>query len=154
MYSLKTLLYRLALFITFTTGLCFPQSDTGTIVGIVRDASGGVVPQAAAAVTNVSTGAVWRGFTNDEGFYRIANLPPSTYEVEIEAKGFRRSIGPPARVSAGEVLRVDADTFERNPATLDAAWKSFCKGIYRLDGNLLLSLDVANLLTFQTAAAA
>ena len=56
--------------------------------------------------------------------------------------------------SVGEVLKVDADTFERNPATLDAAWKSFCKGIYRLDGNLLLSLDVANLLTFQTAAAA
>jgi purine-binding chemotaxis protein CheW len=56
--------------------------------------------------------------------------------------------------SVGEVLKVDADTFERNPATLDAAWKSFCKGIYRLDGNLLLSLDVANLLTFQTATAA
>ncbi|HSB17203.1 MAG TPA: TonB-dependent receptor [Bryobacteraceae bacterium] len=116
MYSLKTLSYRLALFITFTTGLCFPQSDTGTIVGIVRDASGGVVPQAAAAVTNVSTGAVWRGFTNDEGFYRIANLPPSTYEVEIEAKGFRRSIGPPARVSAGEVLRVDV-AVEVGPVT-------------------------------------
>ena len=56
--------------------------------------------------------------------------------------------------SVGEVLKVDADTFERNPATLDAAWKSFCKGIYRLDGHLLLSLDVANLLTFQTATAA
>ena len=56
--------------------------------------------------------------------------------------------------SVGEVLKVDADTFERNPATLDPAWKSFCKGIYRLDGNLLLSLDVANLLTFQTATAA
>ena len=56
--------------------------------------------------------------------------------------------------SVGEVLTVDADTFERNPATLDPQWKSFCKGIYRLDGNLLLSLDVANLLTFQTATAA
>ena len=56
--------------------------------------------------------------------------------------------------SVGEVLTVDADTFERNPATLDPGWKSFCKGIYRLDGNLLLSLDVANLLTFQTATAA
>jgi purine-binding chemotaxis protein CheW len=56
--------------------------------------------------------------------------------------------------SVGEVLKVDADTFERNPATLDPSWKSFCKGIYRLDGNLLLSLDVANLLTFQTATAA
>lgn len=56
--------------------------------------------------------------------------------------------------SVGEVLTVDAETFERNPATLDPQWKSFCKGIYRLDGNLLLSLDVANLLTFQTATAA
>ena len=56
--------------------------------------------------------------------------------------------------SVGEVLTMDADTFERNPATLDAQWKAFCKGIYRLDGSLLLILDVANLLTFQTAAAA
>jgi len=56
--------------------------------------------------------------------------------------------------SVGEVLTVDADTFERNPATLDPQWKAFCRGIYRLDGTLLLSLDVANLLAFQTATAA
>ena len=107
MHSLKNLSYRLAISIAFTATVCFPQSDTGMIVGIVRDASGGVVPQAAVAAKNVSTSAAWRGFTSEEGFYRIANLPPSTYEVEVEAKGFRRSISPPARVSAGEVLRVD-----------------------------------------------
>ncbi len=37
-------------------------------------------------------------------------------------------------------------TFERNPATLDQRWREVSAGIYRLDGTLLVVLDVARLL--------
>jgi purine-binding chemotaxis protein CheW len=46
----------------------------------------------------------------------------------------------------GEVLSMEADKFEDNPGTLDARWREFCKGIYRLDGVLLVVLDVTRLL--------
>lgn len=50
--------------------------------------------------------------------------------------------------SVGEVLSVDAKTYERNPATLDPVWRDVSAGIYRLKGQLLVVLDVARLLDF------
>jgi len=42
----------------------------------------------------------------------------------------------------GEVLSLPAAAFERNPPTLDAQWREFSAGIYRLDNKLLVVLDV------------
>ena len=56
--------------------------------------------------------------------------------------------------SVGEVLKLPADRFERNPATLDARWRDISAGIYRLDDRLLVLLDVARLLDFSAAEAA
>jgi purine-binding chemotaxis protein CheW len=52
--------------------------------------------------------------------------------------------------SVGEVLNLTAQTLERNPATLDAAWREVSAGIHRLEGNLLIVLDVGRLLDFAT----
>ncbi len=56
--------------------------------------------------------------------------------------------------SVGEVLSVPAATYERNPATLDPIWKSVSTGIYRLQGKLLVVLDVNRLLDFTQDLAA
>jgi purine-binding chemotaxis protein CheW len=45
-----------------------------------------------------------------------------------------------------EVLSLDPATFERNPPTLERTWAAFSTGIFRLDGRLLVVLDVARLL--------
>lgn len=56
--------------------------------------------------------------------------------------------------SVGEVLALPADAFERNPATLNPRWREVSAGIYRLEGRLLVVLEVERLLQFPTAAAA
>ena len=56
--------------------------------------------------------------------------------------------------SVGEVLSLPSDTFERNPATLDPAWREVSAGVFRLKGQLLIVLDVARLLAFKRAEAA
>ena len=43
-------------------------------------------------------------------------------------------------------MSLKASAFERNPPTLPASWAQFSSGIYRLDGRLLVVLDVAKLL--------
>jgi purine-binding chemotaxis protein CheW len=48
--------------------------------------------------------------------------------------------------SVGEVLSLRSAAFERNPPTLDPLWREFSAGIYRLDGKLLVVLDVQRLL--------
>ena len=55
--------------------------------------------------------------------------------------------------SVGEVLSLPAAKFERNPPTLDPLWREFSTGIYRLDGKLLVVLDVPRLLDFTKAEA-
>ena len=51
-----------------------------------------------------------------------------------------------------EVMSLKASAFEHNPPTLPAAWAQFSTGIYRLDGRLLVVLDVGKLLALNEAA--
>jgi purine-binding chemotaxis protein CheW len=56
--------------------------------------------------------------------------------------------------SVGEVLSLDDTAFERNPVTLDPRWREVSDGIYRLDGELMVVLDVKRLLDLDVAKAA
>jgi purine-binding chemotaxis protein CheW len=51
-----------------------------------------------------------------------------------------------------EVMSLKASAFEQNPPTLPAAWAQFSTGIYRLDGRLLVVLDVGKLLALNETA--
>jgi purine-binding chemotaxis protein CheW len=51
-----------------------------------------------------------------------------------------------------EVMSLKASTFERNPPTLPPAWAAFSSGIYRLEGRLLVVLDVGKLLALNETA--
>jgi purine-binding chemotaxis protein CheW len=55
--------------------------------------------------------------------------------------------------NVGEVLSLSADTYERNPNTLDPRWREVSGGIYRLKGKLLVVLEVARLLAIKRGAA-
>lgn len=46
----------------------------------------------------------------------------------------------------GDVIGMDKESYEGNPSTLDSLWREFASGIYRLDGNLMVVLDVGRLL--------
>ncbi|MFA6265765.1 MAG: chemotaxis protein CheW [Pseudolabrys sp.] len=54
----------------------------------------------------------------------------------------------------GEVLRLDAGACERNPINLDPRLAAVSSGIYRLEGRLLLVLDVDRVLDIAASAAA
>ena len=46
----------------------------------------------------------------------------------------------------GDVMGLKDSAFEQNPATLDPVWQDISRGIYRLDGKLLVVLDIPKLL--------
>lgn len=56
--------------------------------------------------------------------------------------------------SVGEVLNLPDSLFEKNPVTLDQRWREVSDGIYRLDDELLVVLDVRRVLDLDRAAAA
>lgn len=54
--------------------------------------------------------------------------------------------------SVGEVMGLNREWYERNPATLDPRWREVSSGIFRLDGKLLVVLDVDRVLDFEGRA--
>ncbi len=54
----------------------------------------------------------------------------------------------------GEVLDVGREAPQRNPPTLDPAWRDVSAGVYRLEKGLLVVLNVARVLTFLPRAEA
>ncbi|HTY66540.1 MAG TPA: chemotaxis protein CheW [Alphaproteobacteria bacterium] len=75
----------------------------------------------------------------------------SSMSVVVDHKGELYSLIVDA---VGEVMSLPADSYERNPATLDPRWREVSGGIYRLKGKLLVVLEVARLLEMRRADAA
>jgi purine-binding chemotaxis protein CheW len=48
--------------------------------------------------------------------------------------------------SVGEVLKLANDSFEQNPINLDPRWSRVSAGVHRLDGQLMVILDVDSVL--------
>ncbi len=73
----------------------------GTIVGTITDPAGAAIPSAKVHVSDDSTGTVRETVTNEQGYFVVPSLSPSTYTITIEASGFASSI------RKGVVLQAD-----------------------------------------------
>jgi hypothetical protein len=61
---------------------------SGAIQGTVVDPTQATVPDAVVTARNVETGITRVAKTSSEGFYRISNLGPGTYNLKVEKPGF------------------------------------------------------------------
>jgi len=68
------------------------QATTATISGVVVDAAGAVVVGAHVRVKNVETGVEKVAETTSAGRYTVSGLVPGTYEVSVEAPGFKTAL--------------------------------------------------------------
>ena len=79
-----------ALIAFFSVLPAFSQTPTGTIQGVVQDASGGLIPDATISIVNVATNETKQLRTDSAGRYVQPFLLPATYTVTAEKDGFRR----------------------------------------------------------------
>src|SRR5216684_1392048 len=84
------------------------QTTTGSIVGTVSDASGGVIAGASVTITNMDTGIAVKTATDNAGNYVITPLQVGRYSVAVEAAGFKKSIRSDITVNVQDRIRVDA----------------------------------------------
>jgi hypothetical protein len=82
------------------------QDQRGSIEGVVRDASGAVLP-GATVEAKAPTGVVLSTVTDALGVYRFPSLAPSTYDVTATLSGFIPQTVATVRVSLGQVKKVD-----------------------------------------------
>jgi Carboxypeptidase regulatory-like domain/TonB-dependent Receptor Plug Domain/TonB dependent receptor len=83
------------------------QVDTGTILGTVKDAAGAVVPRVKVVLTNKGTGVAHTAETGEDGRYIFTPLKIGTYQVEVEAAGFKKAVRSRIELNIQEQAVVD-----------------------------------------------
>src|SRR5262245_16362358 len=84
------------------------QAPTGTILGSVKDAQGGVVPGATVAATNLGTQYSRTTLTDEAGEYALRLLPVGNYKIEVTIPGFKNFTQTGIVLEVGRNARVDA----------------------------------------------
>src|SRR5918998_4335476 len=93
-----------------TVSLSIPaaaQQPTGGIEGTVTDPQGAVVVNATVTVRNPATNFSRTTETNQEGFYRIDQLPPGNYEVRVGGTNFKTTVVTQVGVNVGQTAPGD-----------------------------------------------
>jgi Carboxypeptidase regulatory-like domain len=83
------------------------QEQSGSIIGVVKDGSGAVLPGATVEARSPSSIGVRSTTTDAQGAYRFPALPPGTYEVSASLQGFTPAKIGEARVDLGKQLTID-----------------------------------------------
>ena len=100
----------LAVFLAFllpTTLLA--QTGQGSLRGYVKDAQGGALPGVTVTATSPELLRPVTAVTNEEGYYRLLNLPPGTYVITAELTGFSTFKREGILLRAGANFQVDVE---------------------------------------------
>ncbi|MGE5816139.1 MAG: TonB-dependent receptor domain-containing protein, partial [Acidobacteriota bacterium] len=113
------------------------QAVYGSISGVVKDSSGGVVPGVTVTITSTERKSVDTVVTNESGRYLKERLLPGTYEVKAELSGFRSAVVPNVTVAVDTAVPID---FELQPGDLT-------ESVEVTGGSPLLRIDRADVST-------
>ncbi|MGD0222161.1 MAG: carboxypeptidase-like regulatory domain-containing protein [Terriglobia bacterium] len=81
--------------------------DTASIVGTVKDSTGGVIAGAKVAVSNPEKGFTRDLVSNSVGEYSVQAIPIGNYVIVAEVSGFQKLVRTGVTVGVGQILRVD-----------------------------------------------
>ena len=78
-------------FVLLLAGRMAAQSlgNAGTIEGTAVDPSGAVVPNATVSLSNAISGYKQSARASKDGSFRLVNIPPNTYHLEVASPGFQ-----------------------------------------------------------------
>src|SRR5437870_1389095 len=72
--------------------LVFGQGSTAAISGIVRDATGAVVPGATVIARHIESGLTRTAVSSENGGYNLQFLPVGAYEITTDIPGFKQQV--------------------------------------------------------------
>ena len=83
------------------------QSGSSTIAGLVKDSSGAPLPGASVTIRSEDTGVTLDTVTNEEGLYRVGDLVPGKYRVEVNVDGFEPAVQTAITLAVSQTLAID-----------------------------------------------
>ena len=92
--ALSRLMAAASILVLILTGTAIAQQNTGTILGVVKDSTGAVVPGVSVTILNEETGLTRLVITGENGAFRAPALPVGHYTVRVELAGFQMTVFP------------------------------------------------------------
>lgn len=83
------------------------QAVSGTILGVVKDTSGAVVPGASITLVNTGTGLTRTVVSDTQGEYTAPLLPTGTYSVSAEMSGFKKVQMANVHLGVDQKVKID-----------------------------------------------
>src|SRR5215813_2079534 len=99
---------RIACAALLVCALAFSQTTSSRISGSVTDPQGSAVPAATVTILNPVTGQTFSTVTSAQGEYVVPSVPPATYRITVEAKGFRTVMLNDVKVDAAVPATVNS----------------------------------------------
>ena len=96
------------LLVSVATGPVAAQVYSGSLTGVVTDASSAAIPAAAVSLKDVNKGFVFHARTDDNGRYILRALPPSAYKLSIEVAGFSTYVRENIVLDVNQNATIDA----------------------------------------------
>ena len=93
--------------VALTASAAIAQEQRGSIDGIVKDASGAVLPGATIEAKNTATGATLATVTDAAGRFRFPSVQTGTYAVAASLAGFKPMTIPDVLVALGQIKTLD-----------------------------------------------
>src|SRR5213592_3449715 len=90
-----------------TTCLSFAQTSTATILGVVRDASGALIPGVSITVKHTESGLTRTAISSERGGYNLPLLPVGAYEITTTMPGFKQAVRTGINLVVGQEAVVD-----------------------------------------------
>src|SRR5215510_1135137 len=103
----KQVLTAIVLLIAFEACLVFAQTATATIVGVVKDTSGALIPGVSITVKHTETGQTRTVVSSDSGAYNAPLLPVGAYEVSTMMPGFKQQVRTGINLVVGQEAVID-----------------------------------------------
>jgi len=103
--------------VAFSANVSFAQFS-GSVTGVVQDATGAAVPKANVVLVQVGTDVTRAAVSDTNGAFNFVSLAPATYEVSAEAGGFAKT-----------VERIILDTNQTLSVTLSLSLKSVTSSV-------------------------
>src|SRR5437588_2561501 len=107
LYALGRLGSAIVLLIALGTCAIFAQTSTATIRGVVRDATGALIPGATINVKHIDSGLTRTVLSSETGNYGVPSLPVGPYEISTTMPGFKQDVRRGINLAVGQQAVID-----------------------------------------------
>ena len=91
----------------FALALPCAAQTTGSINGVLTDASQAVVAEAELIVFNMDTGETRKAVASREGYFAVTDLQPGRYGIRVSMAGFKALVLQPLELTVGQHMTVN-----------------------------------------------